>query len=294
MMAKRVIFSGMAFFLLALTYASALDLPTLDKNKIRVVVAPGKTEFGEIIVTNSSPDAKDLRLYLQDWKYANTSEGTKEFMAINTTPLSCVSWINFSPAEFTIPAFGKQRVSYSIKVPVEAKGGYYACLFFETSLAGTFPKEEEQGKINAGVDFLIRSACLFYVEAEGTVKRELKFDNLHLTKENAQGPLKVEVSCLNTSNTDIVASGTYHIMDNEGVVYARGEFNNAYTFSGDSAKFSALWKEQLPKGKYGLVMTFDIGKALEEAGIGRGPIVVRESQIEVGDNGEVVRVGELK
>ena len=43
-----------------------------------------------------------------------------------------------------------------------------------------------------------------------------------------------------------------------------------------------------------MVVTVDIGKAQEEAGLGRGPIITKEAEIEFGYNGKVNRVGQLK
>ncbi|MCX5701785.1 MAG: hypothetical protein NTW64_02245, partial [Candidatus Omnitrophica bacterium] len=70
--------------------------------------------------------------------------------------------------------------------------------------------------------------------------------------------------------------------------------NNVYTFPQDEAKLTTTWKEPLPEGAYDLVLTLDIGKALEEAGLGRGPVITKEAEIEIGKKGEVVRVGRLE
>ena len=85
-----------------------------------------------------------------------------------------------------------------------------------------------------------------------------------------------------------------HIIDKKGVVYARGEFNNVYTFAGEKARFSALWKERLTQGKYDLVFTIDIGKALEEVELGKGPIITKEATLEIDGEGGIAAIGELK
>jgi len=289
---KKKIFIFTSFFILGLlSFTWAIELPYIDKSKIRLSIAPGQTEYADIVVENPTPEPRHLRLYLEDWRYAAAGEGTKEFAPANTMPLSCASWINFSPADFTIPAFGRQKVNYAVKVPADATGGHYAALFFEGRLGE--PEAVEEG-VTAGINLAVRIASLFYVEAKGAVKRTAVLEDLKLKRDKTSGLLSVEANIRNTGNVDITASGSFHIMDSKGLIFARGEFNKAYTFPGDSAKLRATWKEPIPQGKYILVLTIDIGKALEEAGMGRGPITVKEAQIEIGSDGEVISVGSLK
>ena len=56
---------------------------------------------------------------------------------------------------------------------------------------------------------------------------------------------------------------------------------------------NASWKKPLSAGKYHLIITVDIGKPLEEAQLGRGPVITKEAELVIGDAGEIVKVGEL-
>ena len=93
---------------------------------------------------------------------------------------------------------------------------------------------------------------------------------------------------------DITAGGNFDIIDKKGMVFGRGEMNALYTLPGDSAKFSGSWSLPIPKGVYDLVLTLNLGKAQEELNLGRGEILVKETEIEIDDNGQVIRTGELK
>ena len=288
---KKII--AISAFLLAITNVPcwAVNLPFLSQSKVRLLVTPGQTAHGEIILENPYPESRFMRIYLEDWYYLPAADGTKAFAPANTTPLSCASWITFSPSEITVPPYGRQRIGYSVKVPADASGGHYAILFFETKLGET---ESVGGGVGAGINLSLRIASLFYVEAKGKLNRTGEIGNLVL-KTDKNKSLLIQSDFRNTGNVDITCGGSFHIMDKEGIIYARGEFNNVYTFPGDSAKLTSIWKEQVPKGKYNLVLTINLGKALEEeTGFGRGPIMVKESEIEIDDSGEVVRVGELK
>lgn len=273
-------------------HALAANLPFLNKSKIRVNVPAGKQIFGDIIVENPTSDIRTMRLYLEDWYYVASGDGTKEFMPADTSTKSCASWINFSPAEFTLAPFGRQIVSYSVKAPQTAQGGYYAALFFETDVGNLSQAVKEQG---AGINLTVRIASLFYVEVEGTVKRTGVLGNLRVENERTNGnKLAIELDFENTGNVDITAGGTFHILDKKGIVYARGEFEKAYTFPKDKVKLGAKWPESLAEGVYDLILTIDFGKALEESGLGRGPVVTKEARIEIGSGGTVTRVSDLR
>lgn len=271
--------------------ALAINLPYLDKSKIRISVVPGQKKYGTITVENPTPEERSMRLYLEDWRYTGSGDGSKEFLPAGTLPQSCASWISFSPAEITIPAFGRQQISYAVSAPADVAGGYYAVLFFETTLGKLSPT---QSGTTGGMSLNIRIASLFYVEAEGTIKRTANLDNLVLEKNKTSSGLDIQADFLNTGNVDITASGTFHIMDDEGVIYARGELNNIYTFPQEKVKLIGSWKEKIPAGKYDLVLTLDLGKALEESGMNKGQSLIKEAKIDLAANGEVLSVGKLK
>lgn len=274
-----------------LSPANAVDLPDINKSKIRLSIAPGKAEYGDIIVENQSSEPRSMRVYLSDWDYLPAADGTKEFLPIGSTPLSSAAWISFSPAEFTLPPFSKQKIDYSVKVPANASGGYYAALFFESIFGKAQPAKEG---MQVGMNLVIRIATLFYIDVEGTVKRAALIDNLSFKKDVQNSRYSIGLDFRNTGNVDISAGGTFHIMDDKGMVIARGEFNNIYTFPAANAKLVATLKEGLPEGKYDLVFTLNLGKALEEANIGRGPIITKEAEISIGKNGEILSIGQLK
>ena len=242
-----------------LSPASAIDLPNINKSKIRCSIAPGKAEYGEIIVENQSPEPRSMRVYLSDWDYLPPADGTKEFLPISSTPLSCVAWISFSPAEFTLPPFSKQKIDYSVKVPTGASGGYYAALFFESMFAKVQPAKEG---MQVGMNLVIRIATLFYVDVEGTVKRTALVDNLSFKKDAQGAQYSVSLDFRNTGNVDISVGGTFHIMDDKGLVIARGQLNDLHTFPAAGAKLAATFKDSLPKGEYDLVFTLDLGRAI--------------------------------
>jgi len=93
-----------------ITDVEAINL-LIDEGKVRLSIPAGGTKSGEINVRNSASEPIAIRVYLEDWYYLPIADGSKEFIPKGTAPLSCGSWISFSPAEFTIPPFGKRIVN---------------------------------------------------------------------------------------------------------------------------------------------------------------------------------------
>ena len=274
------------FFILN-TIAVEAATVRVNPTKIRLIIPPGESRSGLIEVDNPSDEALVIKAYLQDWLYTSAQDGTKDFFPAASTPTSCAKWISLSFSDFVIPAFSKQNINYTVKVPKDAEGGHYAVLFFESLLGQPELKETPQ------LGVLIRVGALFYIEPQGTVTRSAEINNLSLKKTSDKG-LEITLDFKNSGNADIISKSTFHIIDSQGMVAARGDFNDVYTFPVNSSKLTAYWKEIIPKGKYSLVITLDMGKVLEEAKLGSGPVITKESEIEIGNEGEPVKVGILK
>jgi hypothetical protein len=283
------------FFVLGSLFSSVAQadkLPFMNQSKIRVAVAPGDRAFGEITLENPTAEVKNMRLYLEDWYYLPGGSGAKEFLPANSTPTSACPWISFSPAEVTIPAYGKQKISYSINAPASAAGARFATLFFETLISKGVIGASER---SAGLDVNVRVATLFYVEVKGTIERTAKISNLKITpSKEEKNSLDITMDFENTGNTDIATAGNFSLMNQEGLVAARGAFNNVYTFPGGKGTLLGTWKGKIPPGEYDLIITIDLGKALTDAGIGRGPMVTKEASITIGENNQIVQIGQLQ
>ncbi|MFH0855979.1 MAG: hypothetical protein V1869_05705 [Candidatus Omnitrophota bacterium] len=273
--------------------AQADKLPFMSQSKIRVVASPGERVYGEITLDNPTDESKSMHLYLEDWYYLPGGSGAKDFLPANSTPTSACPWITFYPADVTVPAFGKRKINYSVNIPAGSSGTRFATLFFET-LLNSKSSLLEPGR-SAGLDVNIRVATLFYVEAKGTIQRTAKISNLNIRpSQEPEGSLDITLDFENTGNTDITTSGSFSLMNNEGVVSARGAFNSIYTFPGGKGSFLGTWKDKIPAGEYDLVITIDLGKALEDAGIGRGPVIVKEASVTIGNNNQIVQIGQFQ
>lgn len=280
------IFIAMTVFLMPIE-SQAVGIMRAIPPKVRLNIPPGSVKTGSITVENPTDSDKYVKVYLEDWYYIST-EGSKDFKPAGTTELSCAPWISFVPAELKLAPYSKQHVNYTVKIPEGATGGHYAILFLEN----TAPPSEADSE-GVGLSLAIRIGCLFYIEPEGTIKRTAEFNNLKLEKKH-QAPLTINLDFTNTGNVDLTVGGSFNIIDKKGLVFARGEFNDVYTFPNGTAVLTSSWKEAIPKGKYDLILTIDLGKALEEVNMGRGPIILKEAEIEIGSNGQITSVGQMR
>jgi hypothetical protein len=248
---------------------------SLEPAHVRLSLSAGEVKSGALKIDNPSGDEVKIRVYLEDWRYSSSSDGAKEFFPAASTALSCAKWISFSPAEFTIPAFGRQMVNYTVRLPPEAKGGHFAVMFFETDLADN--TESNQG---SAVKLKARLGALFSVEVKDTLIYEVGLDNLKI--KNKDGILKIFANFKNKGNTDIAPKIIFHIIDAQGKVFSRGKFSDIFTLPQDEGEISAEAKEDLEAGDYILVITMNLGKGLPQ--VIEAPIKVSESQINLAGN----------
>jgi hypothetical protein len=274
-------------FLCLHSSAEAFSLRT-NQSKIRLITPPGGAQTGVIEVENPSDTTLIVKVSIEDWKYTASHDGSKEFYPPGSTRFSCADWISFFPSQFILTPFSKQRVNYTAKTPAEFQEGRFAVMFFEST------GQEAAKSESVGMNLLIRIGTLFYLEPSGLTKRQGTLSKFSCFRKPEDSSLMITFDFTNTGNIDITTSATFNIIDNKGVVHARGAFNDAYTFQGETALLSAKWSESIPAGTYTLIITLDLGKALSELGLGRGPVIVKEAQIEIGSNGQVLNIGELK
>ena len=267
-MIRRIFSISLIFTLILVCFGqrnanSAINL-RINNPKIELSIRPGASKSGQIAIENPTEEGLQIRCYLEDWFYTPEGDGSKDFRSAATTPLSCASWISFSPAEFILNPYGRQVVNYRVNVPAEASGGHYAVLFFETAIG--------EGRDERGLTVLIlgRLGSLFYVDVEGTINKQARLTNIAV-KEEEEG-FKVTALFKNTGNVYIACSGNFNLIDRNGVVFARGQFNNTYTFPQGEVFLQATWERDVEPGTYDLIITLDLGEQtlVEERQIGLG------------------------
>lgn len=263
---KRLFFLFIFGLFLALTADAFAFNISVDTPKIKLEVEEGEVVRGGLTVRNPSEEEIRVEVYMEDFVYISPYDGTKKFFPPGSTELSPAKWITFSPREIILPPFGRKRVNYIVRVPSGVSGGYYAVLFFETSLGAITNAEE-----GANILILGRVGSLFLVETADSIK---KATIAGITSEGST----VRGEFLNQGNVNVISKGSFYVIDEEGRVFDRGRLNDIYISPQDKAPFSLSLAPGIPPGRYTLITTFD----LEE-----GDILVREMDFFKDERGEI-------
>jgi len=235
----------------------------LEDAKKVLAVSGGDHLNGSLLIHNTSSDPEDIKVYWEDFEYRPPYDGTKNFFPAGTGPGSASQWITFSPPVFTMPAFGKQKVDYSVTVPSSIKEGHYGVLFFEKS--GT-PLND-----GGGLTLVERVGCLFFIEPKNKAKKALLQD---VTLKGSA----VNAGFVNQANVVLIPHTTYYLMEDGGVVLLRGDAKKAYVSPGATATIEIPLKDKLKQGRYTLVINSDLDE---------GDVVVKEIGLTVDDAGQI-------
>lgn len=254
-------------------YSFAASAVRINRLRIEEKLLPGETKEGFVEVANSSSqEVMHLKVYPQDWCYTSTEEGSKQFSPPGTLPHCASEWITLYPDELTLPPKGSAKIRYTISAPADVQGGYHSVIFFENTLSASPKKENSPGTISA------RIACLVYVEVLGTVRRDLTLSSLELALKQSAKTLELRLALENSSNIHVTVEPTYHLLNEQGAMVARGSFSKSYLLPQDKTTAQAKWIGSLAEGVYNLIISTDLGD---------DHILVKEWKITVSATGNI-------
>lgn len=235
----------------------------LEEGKVVMAVSPGDRVNKTMLVSNTSDKEITVKAYWQDFTYQPPYEGAKAFVPEGSTPFSASKMMSFAPLAFKIPAFGKQKIDYSVNVPPDAKGGYYGVLFFE--------KAPDEVDARMGVSIVTRVGSLFFIETKDKSKKsEVRDINL---KDN-----KIVGVFHNQGNVVLIPRQTYNVFDKEGLVADRGEIKKIYVPPGASANWELNLPAKMNAGVYSVVLNTDLDD---------GDLIVNEISISIDTEGHL-------
>jgi hypothetical protein len=236
----------------------------LENGKVVLAVSGGDHPNGFLVIHNTSAQQADVKVYWEDFEYKSPYDGTKSFLPAGTAPGSASQWVVFSPQTFSLPAFGQQKIDYTVSVPSSIQEGHYGVLFFE--------KSSDPLNNGEGVTIVTRVGCLFFIEPKDKVKKAALQD----IGLNANS---LTANFVNQGNVILIPRTTYYVMQGEGLVLLRGESKKVYVPPGASAPIEVTLKKQLNPGHYTLVVNADLDE---------GDVVVKEIGLDVDVSGQMM------
>ncbi len=158
--------------------------------------------------------------------------------------MSISQWLRFSPQEFTLKPYSRQRVNFSIRPDFEFSSVHCGVLFFETSIGTTYEAGE-------AINVLGRIGSLIFIEPENKLK-QADFRSIKGGINSLKGDFT------DSGNSFLHVKGVFYVMDREGMIYDRGELRELYLLPGDSTEMIIDLSKSTSAGAYTMVITFDM------------------------------------
>jgi hypothetical protein len=99
---------------------------------------------------------------------------------------------------------------------------------------------------------------LFYILAEGTIRKEIKIGEVAVTREASGYSLSLDIQ--NTGNSDVECRVKYRVITNKRAGISRGDFKKVHLFPQEKTRIASVFQREWPKNSRILVLSFDLGK----------------------------------
>ena len=156
--------------------------------------------------------------------------------------------------------------------PDVQSGGYGAYLFFIGKPIR--PKSPEEKKTSVQMVTVPRLGVSVVYEVEGTVQRRGELLQLKLTPPTQAQPMKIRHEFKNTGNAEVVLTGSFHILDSQNLLTGKGTLRTLKTFPGETGVAETTWGENLPPGRYKVMITFELGPDADQ-------VIVRDFPLDI-------------
>lgn len=235
----------------ALAPALALDLG-ISPPDINLKISPGEQYQGEFYLFGAENETIQVKVYPMDWSLSTT--GNYQFLPIGTIKGSASSWISFFPRNFNLPPKRGQKIEYTIKVPSDASGSYWATLMVETNPTSGGPPGQLQVMMAGRVAYIIR------IDINGSSAGVGKIEKLRLNWNQERNKLEASLRIKNSGASMLRFKGRLELKDNQGKAVGSIPFSEGYILPNYTREF------ELADHKMNLRPGFYIGLAIADFG----------------------------
>jgi hypothetical protein len=218
-------------------------------------VGVGETYTDVIILKNTGEMPEEVRLYQSDFSF--TSDGKKSFDKPGQLDRSNSNWITFSPSRVTIPPSTITEIKVTIRVPNNRIlcGTYWSMIMVElvpriTEDIDTLKKQN----IQFGINQIMRYGVQIITNINDTGRRDIKFLNSKVIKENESKILQVDVE--NTGERWLRPYLWVDIYTSDGQRVGKFEGEQWRIYPGTSVRFR-VDLSTVPEGKYNALVVVD-------------------------------------
>lgn len=233
------------------TPALALDLG-ISPPDINLKINPGEQYQGEMYIFGSEKESIQVKIYPMDWSLSIL--GNYQFLPMGTVKRSASSWISFFPQNFNLPPKRGQKIEYTIKVPKNASGSYWATLMAETNPTPATAPGQFQVMMAGRVAYIIR------IDINGSPSGIGKIERLKLNWNQEQKKLDVSLRIKNSGASMLRFKGKLELKDSQGKTVGQIPFREGYVLPEYTREF------ELVEHNLNLKPGFYIGLAIADFG----------------------------
>ena len=242
---KRLWLAAILFFIASVNAYAVSVQPSV----VKIQAAAGETKNGTFDVYNRSDKEVYIKVNLKDW-VVDKKTSKRDFSNAGNNPKTLTDWMIVEPEGFLLGPDKHQTVRYTVKVPKDAKGGYWGLTCFTTK-----PLEKKGGVVAAGevVSFL-------GLEVTNTIEKKIEIRDIKAYNDAKGMKLRVEIK--NIGNAPIfmpAPDGKYVIKNGKNETVAKGDLKGQMSLPEEIIEYELVDPVKLEAGEYTAVIFFDYG-----------------------------------
>ncbi|MCS7273899.1 MAG: hypothetical protein NZ610_00610 [Candidatus Bipolaricaulota bacterium] len=243
---------GIGTLALALCFVETRAL-LISNIEFDLALPRGATETFAFQLINNETDPLEIQISLADWD--RDLYGENRFYPPGTLPRSAASWLSVSPLRFELARNEQREVKFSLRVPRDIEGTYWAAILVEAS-----PK---QAQPHPGTTVVVRRrfAVKIFETPPGTGRRDGRITLLDVRGLNPPN-VWLEFENRGTIHTPRV-TGRVEIRDEKGALVEKIEVDSFPTLPGAKRQLKATSSRKkgdlLPPGRYAVLAILDYG-----------------------------------
>lgn len=206
--------------LLSLLGAPAPAMLAVRPSRVEFMVPPGARKQFHISISNSSKEAAACSVSIRN--FAMDPSGLPHG-SLDTQARSLAPWLTVAPVKFVLGGGATREVKFTVAVPRDARGGYYATI--EVSGAPTSKPTSPQGGASIQFSFQSNVIVMGVVDGRG-LRPELVLRSIELTNSELAsggiGSISLRAFVENTGTVHTIVQCSAEIRSTEGTVFWKG------------------------------------------------------------------------
>lgn len=244
---------GLALFAVATEVLRAGVALGVSPIRVEHEVPAGQMKTDAITVENESKEAVHMRVTVADWYM--TRDGSPVFVKRGKAPeFSMSDWMDVNPAEFDLPAHGRQIIRYTFAVPTNARPGGYRTAVLIESVPNIAPGQKAHvAFLNARIGAIIYNRVGQSMPQAAVTTQQLVLDPKNSTQ------MDVQISMKNTGSTFFRFKGSCKIIDRQGRVLQSLPILDSVILPQSERDILIPLKGEVPVDAFTIVSSLDIG-----------------------------------